>query len=214
MISPSAFMRPDIAQLVYAQWTIRVSHEFCNLSKLSPRRRMPVVKLTPAVEPESHTGASQDTPDTILLDVPTHRPPLCVLFFRNGLMPLKQNDVDLKPIGSTLNVDIDITGPDLPSFENHREHGVKTVQVRRGKKAVATLPMYDMSQLFSNHPQGLLAIQRACSSRPLDLHAPGQDPQTQWVGIVESSLSLPIATGLWKLASLLPKPDTIISRTR
>ncbi|KAG9321619.1 hypothetical protein KVV02_006723 [Mortierella alpina] len=208
IIASSAYMRPDIMQLVYAQWTIRVAHEFHSLSKLSPRRRMPMVKLTPAAEPRTHTGASQDATETVLLNAPTHRPPLCVLFFQNGLLPFKHADGDPVPLDPTLKVDIDITHPDLPSFESYREHGPKTVTVCGGKKATATVPLYDMNQLFRNHPEGLLAIQHACSGRPLDLHSPGQDPHTQWVGIVESSWGLPIATGLWKLSSLLPKPDT------
>ncbi|CAO3568576.1 unnamed protein product [Mortierella alpina] len=210
IIASSAYMRPDIARLVYAQWTIRVAHEFQNLTKLPRRRRMPLVKLTPATGPETLTDASRDAAEPLLLDVPTHRPPLCVLYFQGGVLPSQHADGSSTPLEPTLHVDVDvdISRPDLPSFESYREHGLKTVTVRNGKKTTATVPMYDMNRLFSNHPKGLQAIRRACSSRPLDMHAPGQDPQTQWVGIAESSWTLPIATGLWKLSSLLPKPTS------
>lgn len=214
MINSSAYIRPNLAQLVYAQWTIRVASDLLDLcmAKLGPS---PVALLKNEVLTLGKGSSTQLEDVRLTMSGSTLKKKLqCVLYFGPLRSDIDAGSDDTESVG--VNTDfqshgdeppvVDITQPSLPTLMD-RSRVLRLVKIHSGEKNVFTVPMYDMEQLFHNHHDGLRAIQQACTRR-LFLATPKDqavDRNPRWIGLAESPSSVPVAMGLWKLASMLPK---------
>ena len=179
-----------MAQLVYAQWTIRLAYDILELLKPT-RVPPPLVTLTkdPAVESKQ------------LFHNPQSKGLQCVLYFKDA------SDIDPRPNDDRsleLPSTSDISQPSLPTLLS-RSLVLQEVTIRGKKGGPSTVPLYDMGQLFHNHPHGYQAILRACHKQLLTAKDQAGDRDLRWVGLGESQSTVPVAVGLWKLASMLPK---------
>ncbi|KAG0234909.1 hypothetical protein BGX31_004418 [Mortierella sp. GBA43] len=203
MISSSAQIRPNLAQLVYAQWTIRVASDIVDLC-------MPTSGPSPVILLENEAaakveGSNAETKDTCLTWSGNSTDKLqCVLYFGPPRSDIDSADGNLQ--NQEDEALIDITQPNLPTLMD-RSRVLKTATINGVEKNTVTVPMYAMEHLFHNHSNGLRAIQLACTRRLL--HAMSNDQtvnqNSRWIGLVESPASVAAAMGLWKLAAMLPK---------
>ncbi|KAF9362588.1 hypothetical protein BGX34_005859 [Mortierella sp. NVP85] len=218
MINPSAFVRPNLARLVYAQWTIRVASDMTDLCKAkggpSPVAILKYEVPAPALE-EERSSASMEDVRLMMTGATLSKKLQCVLYFGP---PRPDNNLS---VGDTESKEAssdpqnqrdqplpDITQPSLPTLID-RSRVLKLVKVHSSATTAFTVPMYDMEQLFHNHPNGLRAIQQACTSRLFRATPKDQivDRNPRWIGLTESPSSVSAAMGLWKLAFMLPKTD-------
>ncbi|KAF9094594.1 hypothetical protein BGX29_009438 [Mortierella sp. GBA35] len=235
-INPAAFMRPDMSKLVYAQWSIRVAHQFRVLfresltkpSKKRPSLRHPRLTLldgskTRPPGTKTRSGALEEGLGSTLgfrsaqnVELP------CVLYFGKGLHlaftadkqhqaaaehTSKDQDRDLKEqalaTSGAPSTDIDITKPSLPTFskDNGPTHERLEILQSNGRRFMS--PVYDMERLFEHHPQGLDVIKKTCLDLLPNAQIPSQlDSGSIWMGVRGSRETIPIAVGLWKMASL------------
>ncbi|KAF9996233.1 hypothetical protein BGZ65_008175, partial [Modicella reniformis] len=227
MINPAAYIRPTLAQLVYAQWTIRVASDMIYLCETrSGPSPMAILKNETL---KSEAGSSSTPPlfedVRLTLSGATLKKKLqCVLYFGPPSLPpflspfdtvvSPSDNEDMKASNEVSQshtdepqLQQDITQPNLPTTLMDRSHVLRLAKVHSSEKSVFTVPMYDMERLFHNHQAGFKAIQQACVRR-LFLATPkgsSVDHYPRWIGLAESQKSLPVAKGLWKLASILPK---------
>ncbi|KAF9335873.1 hypothetical protein BG006_010393 [Podila minutissima] len=190
MINTAAFIRPDLAQLIYAQMTYRVATEFQNLKK--------------------HTGHSVvqlDLFDNESFDCNTTlRGRLqCVLYFPRidqSKVPESSSPADTKADVPSQQL------PQLPPFLVARAAAVDEIKLsiatRDGNKELITAPRYNMAILFANYPQGLATIRQKCLRANVEL----DDLQDHWIGLYESQSTIPLAIDLWKLCQMLPSSES------
>ncbi|KAF9113699.1 hypothetical protein BGX27_000970 [Mortierella sp. AM989] len=202
MINSSAYMRPDIARLIYAQWTVRIAYDASQICKRGSKQ-LPIVTLKKS---ESGLESGNSVVDDIAVyDIPENKRIHCVLCFQ---VP-DNTDPEVQPTRRekllTLN---DITQPKLPSFVD-RSRVLSHVKTRYKNKTSFRVPMYDMEQLFENHPQGLEYIRQSLLKNFSVEKNQATTTNFQLFGLVESQMTLPLAVGLWKLASILPKSEKI-----
>ncbi|KAI1309947.1 hypothetical protein EDD11_003962 [Mortierella claussenii] len=193
-MNPLAFIRQDLASLIYAHWSIRAAFEFVHLGKQGLKHFENVSQSSSASEGGRESLA--------VYKASTKNRLQCVLYFGSSA------DVDVaKPEDETTEKrdivsqnrcsSINISQPGLPDPMD-RSSVMHTAQVLEKDGGLFSVPVYDMDQLFHNHPQGLKAIQQQCHRQFPDLNYPS------WIGLVESRYSVQAALGLWKLASILP----------
>jgi len=218
MINSSAFIRPNLARLVYAQWTIRVASEMTELCRAkggpSPVAILKYEVPVPALEEEGSSASMEDV--RLMMTGSTLSKKLqCVLYFgpprpdnNLGVGDSESKEASNDPQNQRDQPLPDITQPSLPTLMD-RSRVLKLVKVHSSATTAFTVPMYDMEQLFHNHPNGLRAMQQACTRR-LFLATPKDqiiDRNPRWIGLAESPSSVAAAMGLWKLAFMLPKTD-------
>ncbi|KAF8933660.1 hypothetical protein BGZ58_006200 [Dissophora ornata] len=192
MMNSSAYARPDMAQLVYAQWTIRLAHDILELLKTA---RVPPPLVTLTKEPSKYADDSRQ-----LFQSPQSKGLQCVLYFKHtsDTNPRPNDDRSLEQCPT-----FDISQPSLPTLMS-RSLVLQEVTIHGKKGGPSAVPLYDMEQLFHNHPNGYKAILHACHKQLPTAKDQASD-NLGWVGLVESQSSVPVAVGLWKLASMLPK---------
>lgn len=218
MINSSAFIRPNLARLVYAQWTIRVASEITDLCRARGPSSVAILKYevpVPALEEERSSTASMEDVRLMMTGSTLSKKLQCVLYFGPprpdtdlGGDSTESKEVTADPRAQRDPPLPDITQPSLPTLMD-RSRVLKLVKVHSSATNGFTVPMYDMEQLFHNHPNGLRAIQQACTRR-LFLATPKDqivDRNPRWIGLAESPSSVSAAMGLWKLAFMLPKED-------
>ncbi|KAF9171339.1 hypothetical protein BGX21_007754 [Mortierella sp. AD011] len=209
MINSSAYMRPDMARLIYAQWTIRVAYDAMQLGN-GGSKQSSIITLT-NLRPRDQSGDGV-VDDIAVYNSPGNKRLQCVLYFgesdkttaSSGGGESKDTKADLTSHQNS-SAPIDITRPKLPSFMS-RSRVVSHVKIRCKDGTTFKAPLYDMGQLFNNHPQGLEAIRKSFS---VDISPKENSASScQWLGLVESEKTLPVATGLWKLVSILSKSES------
>lgn len=193
MINTTAFIRPDLPQLIYAQMTYRVATGFQNLKRQA-----------------SHSMVQLHLSDNRPFDCnATLRYRLqCVLYFPRidqSKVPESSSLADTKP--DTLNEQL----PQLPSVLVARAAAVDEIKLsittRDLDKELITVPRYNMAILFANYSQGLATIRQECQRANVEL----DDLQDHWIGLYESKSTIPLAIDLWKLCQMLPSSK---SRTK
>ncbi|KAG0361947.1 hypothetical protein BGZ54_008848 [Gamsiella multidivaricata] len=198
MINSSAYVRPDLAQLIYAQWTMRVVHNTLDMCKRATGNP-PFVILTK--EPSAIATTPDAKPEVLqrLTDETHHNAYLqCVLRF--------ESDTDVATsFGNSepQEPSVDLI-PNLPSFSD-RSLVQEDVKILRKGGKTTVVPMYNMKYLLGNHPQGLRAVHQAFLKRIPAAEGSAEDSNQRWIGLVESPQTVDTAVGLWKLASMMPR---------
>ncbi|KAF9358137.1 hypothetical protein BGX26_002428 [Mortierella sp. AD094] len=211
MINSSAYMRPDMARLIYAQWTIRVAYDAMQLCK-GGSKQSSFITLT-------NSRLGDDSGDSVVDDIAVYDSPenkrlQCVLYFGASDKPTtfsggsepKDTEAGFTSHQNS-SAPIDITRPKLPSRMS-RSHVLSHVRIRCKNGTTFTAPLYDMEQLFNNHPQGIDAIRKSFSVNISSEKNSVTASSCQWLGLVESQKTLPVATGLWKLVSILSNSES------
>ncbi|KAG0284345.1 hypothetical protein BGZ96_011280 [Linnemannia gamsii] len=242
-INAAAFMRQDMSALVYAQWSIRVAHEFRVLYKASftketktqPSLRRPrfIVMDGSHAHPPGGRKSSANTDSSELVEglgpilgfwssqrimVP------CVMYFDKGLQlasglpskvavvagketnTMKEQglSVQRRAPATGLLEEIDIAKPSLPVFTKDGQPTHEQMEIWQSIGRRSKSPVYDMERLFEHHPQGLEVIKQKCLELlPNDQRPSGdQGSVPMWLGVRGSKETIPICTGLWKMACM------------
>ncbi|KAG0082168.1 hypothetical protein BGZ92_011881 [Podila epicladia] len=181
MINTAAFIRPDLAQLIYAQMTYRVMTGFQNLKK-------------------------QPSHSVVQLDLSDNEPLECDTTLRGRLQCSK-----VPKSFSPANTKADALSqqlPQLPPVLVARATAVEEIKLsiatRDGDKKLVKVPRYNMAKLFANYPQGLATIRQKCQQANVQL----DDSQDLWIGLYESQSTIPLAIDLWKLCQMLPSSNS------
>ncbi|KAF9897652.1 hypothetical protein BX616_005199, partial [Lobosporangium transversale] len=166
-INSTAFIRPDLAQLVYTQWTIRVTHDIVKFCKYDRRRRCNNILVHLAQDPSAsipYAINSQRKVDNLgfIFETPKNECLQCILYFdiiKDGIdmdrtksrnessdaesNMLKEQEQQLSPSLSTLDDDNDNeddTQPKLPLKMNRSD--VMIQAMIRGKNGdTSTVPL-------------------------------------------------------------------------
>ena len=212
-MNASAYMRPDTAELIYAQWTIRVAKDF----QVAVKDQLRGSRVFTAVEQvKAGSDASQgllDTQRDLSFEIPADRRLQCVLHFKSygpGSTHADSTADKSSPVPEALSSKGAVPPVSLPKFMP-RDQLQREVSLCRQGKSCGRVPMYDMDLLFHNHPQGLDAILNTFLDQVKDPLPSLADKDGLKIGLTAAPHTMELAQGLWKLVSMHPGPDTAIS---
>ncbi|KAG0056191.1 hypothetical protein BGZ83_006100 [Gryganskiella cystojenkinii] len=215
IMNPLAYMRPDMAELVYAQWTIHTANHFLDIVE-NTNTLKPI--LVPVLQKEVISEPPEDSSGTvgrIKLELPESKRLQCILCFNGrGHNPVDAADdngtsgINLSSPEAQSTVPVEgaaaLSTASLPTFlSRKRVQGEAWIQWR--ERSYGSIPVYNLDLLFQNHPQGLDAIRRACTKYVDISHQEGTAPIR--IGVMLSPRTVALAANLWKLASMHPPPS-------
>ncbi|GJJ79187.1 hypothetical protein EMPS_11546 [Entomortierella parvispora] len=209
ILSAWAHMRPDTAELVYAQWTIRVAKDF----QVAVRDRKRGARVFTAVKQvNAGSDASQDSLETnndIAFEIPENRRLQCVLHFKSyghestrADSTADKNPPDLGALPSKAAV----PSISLPTFMPRSQLQSEVSLCRKGTSC-GRVPMYDMDLLFHNNPKGLEAILKTFLDQVKDPMSLLADEDGLKIGLTAAPHTVELAQGLFKLVSMHPDPS-------
>ncbi|KAF9578207.1 hypothetical protein BGW38_006126, partial [Lunasporangiospora selenospora] len=207
IISTSAYVRPDLSKLIYAQWAIKAGYE---IEQLTNTGRLAKTWLRPLSQVSAFDSTLQKPLSFSCLDS-LDKPLQCVLYFKSGM---DSSNPTKDPAKESIETDPESAPkPSLPTFTTRSaifgDFLLQTTKEEGNQIFATSVPVYDIEQMFGHDPSILDRIRECCQGISSADHTP-----LQFVGLVEAKATVDFGVDLWRMMNLFPRQRQLIEENR